>query len=129
VYGRGVSVFIKRLVHETYAAHCILTNVGFLPDEIFVSVQPILNAARRGTYSVVMVKRGDAQFVLTLQPVTDDQAERYLDAWRAFAKAKSTMSRKALDQIVYGSVLYERRLEIITALVARGFELSQGPLN
>jgi hypothetical protein len=76
-----------------------------------------------------MVKRGDAQFVLTLQPVTDDQAERYLDAWRAFAKAKSTMSRKALDQIVYGSVLYERRLEIITALVARGFELSQGPLN
>lgn len=124
-----MSAFIEQLVRETYAAHCILTNVGFLPDEIFVSVQPILNAARQGTYGVVMVKRGDAQFVLTLQPVTDDQAQRYLDAWRAFAEAKPTMSREALDRIVYGSILYGRRLEIITALVTKGFELSPGPLN
>jgi hypothetical protein len=123
-----VSVFIERLVHETYAAHCILTNAGLRPEEIFVSVQPVVNAVHPGLHGIVLVRRGEQQFVLTLQPVTEDQAQRFLDAWREFAQAKPQMTRDTLDRIVYGSVLYEQRVHIVAALTAKGFELC-GVLN
>lgn len=120
--------FIEHMVHETYAAHCILTSLGIEPDEIYVGVQPVANAPQPGPCSLITVRRGDAQFVMTLQSVTEEQAKRYLEAWRQFAYDKPFMARDALDRIVYGSTIYTHRVALITALVAKGFELRPGEM-
>ena len=123
-----MAAVIERIIRETYATHCILTNVGFEPDQIYVATQPVANARRPGLYATVTLKRGKHQFVLTLCPVTDAEAVLYLEAWRAFALAKPSKSRDELDAILLGSSVYAQRADLVTALVSKGFKLRPGSI-
>jgi hypothetical protein len=122
--------FLERLVHETYAAHCMLMMLGFEPAEVFVGAPDVANMTPPGPCAVVTVARGDSRCVLPIQPLTgEEQCSRYLDAWQAFAvTGKRSLSRDQLDRIVSSSTMYARRFEFVTALVVKGFKLT-GALN
>ncbi len=114
---------LQHLTRETYAAHCILMNLGFRADDIFVATPLIVNAHPPGTHAAVILKPGAGQFVLWMAPVRGQDCERYLEAWKQFATAQPTMPRRELDRIVERSDMYARRAEIVTALVRRGIAL------
>lgn len=121
--------FIERLVHEAYAAHCMLTNLGYEPEEVQAGVQNIANGDPPGPYACVVLSRGGNRFVIHLQPVNDAQAAAFEKAWRAFAAAKPSMPREALDAIVKGAEIYARRVDLLVALDRKGFSIEPGRMT
>lgn len=105
------------IVHETYAAHCILTNLGFEPDEVFVEVRPVANTRPPGPHVVVRLARGELTFVYHLHPVTPEETERFSRAWLAFVAAQPSMPRADLDRILHSSQVWEQRATLLTALL------------
>jgi hypothetical protein len=119
---------LRWLVQETYAAHCLLANLGISPDHIYVSTPEVLNAVPRGLYATVTVRDGVRSFTMPLHPMQDEaECDQYLTAFKAFVEAKPRMPNHELDAIVNKSDTYARRLEIVTALVLKGFELPGVP--
>jgi hypothetical protein len=114
---------IEHLTRETYAAHCILMNLGFKADDIFVATPVILNATPPGTHAAIILRPGPEQFVLWLAPVRGPDCERYIAAWKAFAASQPNVPRHELDRIVRRSDTYAHRRRIVTALVLRGIAL------
>jgi hypothetical protein len=109
---------LRWLVQETYAAHCLLANLGISPD----------HAVPRGLYATVTVRDGVRSFTMPLHPMQDEaECDQYLTAFKAFVEAKPRMPNHELDAIVNKSDTYARRLEIVTALVLKGFELPGVP--
>jgi hypothetical protein len=118
--------FIAALVREAYAVHYMLTNLGFEPAEVQACIRTVANADPPEPYACVLLERAGKQFVVHLQPVTEEQEALFQQAWLAFAEAKRRMTRAELDALVTGSELYARRDELLWALVDRGFELRPG---
>lgn len=120
---------VERLTHETYAVHCMLLNLGFEKEQIFVGTPLVANADPPGRYAIVAAEREGKRFVMPLYelPAKADR-KRFLAAWEAFARAKPTMTKAQLDRILFGSRSYARRVELVTALVLKGFEIT-GVLN
>lgn len=114
---------LEHLTRETYAAHCILMNLGFKAADIFVATPLILNATPPGTHAAVILRPGPAQFVLWLARIQGDDCERYLEAWTTFATAQPQMPPHELDRIVRRSDTYAHRRQIVTALALRGIPM------
>lgn len=113
---------LERMVHEVYAAHAVYMRLGFLPEEIFVSVPWVLDATPPGHYAVVTLRRGDLQFVYWMDPIANEsEGEAFCKAWSAFSHAQPAMDRKVLDDIVLGSRVYADRVRFLSALTAKGF--------
>jgi len=119
---------ITWLVHEAYAMHTILCNLGFEPNDVFVEVRPIANTQPAGPHVVVRLQRGELRFVSHLCPVTKKEGKRFIQAFRAFVAAKPTMPRDELDRILYGSQCYAQRVDILWTLTQKGFELRPGEM-
>lgn len=114
-----------RLIHETYALHFMLTNVGFEPSEVYVDAPMVANLDPPGRCAVMSVLRDGIRCSIPIWRLSDEEAcDRYLDAWRLFAETKPKMAIKQLDRIVHGSVIFTRRVEILTLLVTKGFQLT-----
>jgi hypothetical protein len=120
--------FITGLVQEAYAAHAMLTNLGFEPDEVFVGVQPVVNVNPPGLCALVQLRAQGRVFTLPIDRVTREQSKWFLEAFKAFAADQPTMPRPILDQIMRESLMYARRREMLTALVAKGFKLRPGEM-
>lgn len=114
---------LQRLTRETYAAHCILLNLGFTAEDIFVATPHIINANPPGTRAAVILRPGPDQFVIWMAPVSGQDCEQYIEAWKEFATAQPKMPRRALDRIVHESYMFARRADIVAGLVARGISL------
>ncbi len=118
---------IEDLCHECYAAHYILTNLGYEPDEIFVGVQPLLNSnPPLQPHAIVRLERDGRSFVLHLTPMDAEQAAEFDRAWRAFAEAKPGMLIADLDRIVRRTWVWRERANLLAALVHKGFTLRPG---
>jgi hypothetical protein len=120
---------IGRVVHETYAAHYVLTALGFDPSEIFVGTPNVLNGDPPGTYASVFVRRDGRQFVYNIARLfTEADCARYLKAFHAFALAQPSMERAELDRIARRSNVWRRKASFIAALLQKGFELRPGAM-
>jgi hypothetical protein len=120
---------VERLTHETYAVHCMLLNLGFEKEQIFVGTPMVANMEPPGRYAIVAAERDGKRFVMPLYPVyAREDRKRFLSAWEAFVLGKPKMTKAQLDRILFGSRSYARRVELVTALVLKGFELT-GVLN
>ena len=118
---------IGSAVRETYAAHYVLTNLGFDPSEIFVGTPNVLNGDPPGTYAAVIVRRDGLQFVYNIARLfTEADCARYLKAFHAFALAQPSMDRGELDRIARRSTVWKRKASFMWALVQKGFELRPG---
>jgi hypothetical protein len=118
------------LIREAYAAHCILTNLGFEPAEVFVECRNIINGNPPGPHVVVRLQRGDLRFILHLHPVTKKEGKRFARAWQAFVDAKNgrRISTDELDRWVRSSQVYAQRVDLLCGLTRKGFELRPGEM-
>jgi len=124
---------LLRLSQETYAAHFILWNVGIQPDELFVFVAPVSNIEPPARHLCIQVRRGCQQFTLPVGPALDESDHhRVLRAWLRFSKqAKSlrTENRLELDRMVQCSEMFSKRMDLLVAMLAKGFDLRAGASN
>lgn len=118
---------------ETYAAHFILWNVGVHPDELFVMVAPVLNIEPPARHLCIQVRRGELQFTLPIgPPLEDEDRPRVLRAWLSFsrqAKSLRTKNRLQLDRMVQSSRIFQKRMQLLVAMLAKGFDLRSGVAN
>jgi len=121
-----VTDLIDRIVHEGYAAHAIITNLGFEPEEVQACLRHIVNADPPGLHACMLVEREGRQFVFHIHAVTEEEGAAFQEAWLAFAEAKPRMSRAELDAILYGSQVWRMREDLLWALVAKGFTPEPG---
>jgi hypothetical protein len=120
---------VETAVKEVYTAHYLLTNLGFEPDNVFVSAQQVLNATPPGLYAICTLKQGDKQFVMYLVQLTPEEGDLFRDAWAKFCVDKRSMSAEELDALVHSSELYPQRLNVITALGLKGFDIQPGRMT
>lgn len=100
------------MVHETYATHELLCQLGFQPEEIFVGTPRVLNGDPPGNYAAVILKSQGRMFVYNFAYLDEPGCQAYLEAFHAFALAKPTMQREALDRIVRDSDVWAQRCRI-----------------
>lgn len=124
---------LQRISEETYAAHVILWNVGINPDELFVFVAPVLNTQPPTRHLCVQVRRGALQFVLPIGPPLEERdRDRVLRAWLRFSREAKALRRKnrlLLDRMVQGSLVFSKRMDLLVAMLAKGFDLRAGVPN
>lgn len=124
---------LQRLNEDTYAAHFILWNVGIRPDELFVFVAPVLNVEPQARHLCVQVRRGCQQFTLPVgPPLEEGDHHRVLRAWLRFsrkAKELRTKNRLELDRMIQGSEMFSHRMDLLVAMLAKGFDLRAGVPN
>lgn len=114
-------------VRDCYALHAIVCQLGFEPDEVFVGVVTVANAAPAPALCVVaQLQRGDKIFTLCVRDVTLAEAKRFQEMWRTFCHDKPGISREELDALVHASPVWERKTELLWGLVAKGFDLEPG---
>src|SRR5262245_7527178 len=112
---------LNSLVHEVYAAHVILHMVGVPSDDVYVSVQHIINAPSRWPYVVLIVRRHGKQFVLHFGTISSEEdREQFLTGWRTFAELKPNLDKRELDEIVMRSEARKNMVVITAALIRRG---------
>lgn len=116
---------LQQLVHETYAARHILNNLGFPDEELTIGAQSILNAQPPGRYATVMVRHGGLEFVMWTQPLRSGSDEdQFGQAWWRFIEAQPGMDRGELTRIVERTWMWKRKVELMTALLAKGFRFN-----
>lgn len=124
---------LQRLHEETYAAHFILWNVGVSPDEIFVFVSPVINIEPPARHLCIQIRRGCLQFALPVgPPLEETDHHRVLRGWLRFARQAKVLRKKnrlLLDRMVQGSLMFAKRMDLLTAMLAKGFELRAGVPN
>jgi hypothetical protein len=124
---------LQRLAEETYAAHFILWNVGISPSEVFVFVSPVLNVEPPARHLCVQIRRGCLQFTLPVgPPLEESDHHRVLRAWLRFSKQAKVLRRSdrlQLDRMVQGSLMFSKRMDLLTAMLAKGFDLRAGVPN
>ncbi len=115
----------RRTLEEMYAAHCILWNLGFSPEEIFVATPHVLNGDPPGHYATLKLTRGDLSFIYNLPPRLDEaDAEFFLREWLAFSKRVRRMPNTKLDRMVRGSEVWQRKSEMLMVLAQKGFRFT-----
>lgn len=120
---------IEAAVHECYATHCILANLGFEPAEIYVGVANTLNAwPRPALCAYVKLVRGERSFIYTVRDLGEAEAAEFERQWLAFAKAKPSMGRPELDAIVHGSTIWKRKTNLLVTLARKGFTIEPGKM-
>lgn len=113
---------LRRTIEEMYAAHCVLWNLGFSPDELFVSVPNVLNGDPPGYYATLTLRRGPRSFIYNLAPrLEETEGERFLSSWLAFATRLPELPMAELDRMVKRSDVWHRKASFLAALAAKGF--------
>lgn len=120
--------WVSEMVHEAYAAHTILCNLGFEPDDIEIGIAPVINTNPPGPHIVVKLEREGRRFVIHLRPAPRRDQKVFLRAFRKFIDAKPNMDRAELDRIYYGSWIYKQRVALLEGLLLKGFELRPGEM-
>jgi len=116
---------LRRTIEEMYAAHCVLWNLGFSPDELFVSTPNVLNGDPPGLYATLTVQRGELRFIYNLPPrLSDASSRRFLRAWLAFAERGDRAPKAELDRMVWRSEVWRRKAELAAALTVKGFRFT-----
>lgn len=118
------------LLREVYAAHQIFMNFGYQAGEIFIgrarSYGELLTGeqARGQLCLFVQLKCDERTFTVLIAAITKAEGERFLDAWNEFAvNGKRAASIAELDAMLYGSVVFQRRADLLYGLEAKGFRL------
>lgn len=116
---------VEELVRETYAAHQILMSLGYDAEEIDVVLQPtIVRGVPINPCITVQLERAGRKFVIPISPAPDPIKDEFMAAWRAFAETgKRAATLAELDCMLYGSVVWQRKRDLLTALVLKGFSI------
>jgi hypothetical protein len=112
----------RRTLEELYAAHCILWNLGFSPEEICVSAPHVTNGDPPGHYATLTLERDGRSFIYNLPPRLEQSEETpFLEAWLAFADSVRKVPQAKLDRMVRRSEVWRRKHEMLAVLALKGF--------
>jgi len=114
------------IVAEAYALHTIITNVGVEPAEVTVAWAYAVNLDPPGHCAVLIVERGRLSFKVPVARLDRSDCQRFTDAWLAFGVAKKSLSKEALDRMLYDSAAWRVRALVLLAMARKGFRLSPG---
>lgn len=116
---------LRRTIEEMYAAHCVLWNLGFSPDELFVSTPNVLNGDPPGHYATLTVRRGELRFIYNLPPRLEEiDCDRFLSSWLAFGGKVKELPIAELDRLVKKSDVWRRKASFLAALTVKGFRFT-----
>lgn len=119
---------IDALVREAYAAHVLITNLGFEPEEVQAQIRNVVNGDPPGPHVCVVLQRGERTFVIHLHPADEEFGKAFEKAWLAFAAAKPSKPHAELQRIVEGTQLWQQKEALLWGLVRKGFELEPGKM-
>lgn len=112
---------LDAIVHEIYAVHLVILNLGILPEEIFVGVAEFGNVDPSGPYALVAVKRGEREFCMHVALVEGEQnADAFYAAWSLFSHALPARSPMERAAILRGSRVIREAFDIACALSRKG---------
>lgn len=115
---------LRPTIEEMYAAHCVLWNLGFSPDELFVSTPNVLNGDPPGHYATLTIRRGELKFIYNLSPRLEEaECDRFLAAWLAFAERRGH-TKAELDRMVWRSKVWREKSSFLAALTLKGFRFT-----
>jgi hypothetical protein len=119
---------LELVVAEAYAVHCIVTNLGIEPDEVFVSAALAANASPPVPCAVVTIQRGDKRCRISVSVLSDESdCAQFVEAWQRFAtEGKSKLSAAELDRMIKRTAMWRDSALLLFALAAKGFELKPG---
>lgn len=116
---------LRRTIEEMYAAHCVLWNLGFSPEELFVSTPQVLNGDPPGHYATLTVRRGELCFRYNLAPrLEETDCERFLGRWCDFAHEVTDLPTAQLTRMVQRSEVWRRKASFLAALTLKGFRFT-----
>jgi hypothetical protein len=119
---------LELLVAEAYAVHCIATNLGIEPDEVFVGTALAANSSPPVPCVVVTIQRREKRCRISVSVLTDEsECAQFAEAWRRFANGgKSKLGGAELDRMVKRTFVWRDSARILFALACKGFELKPG---
>ncbi len=112
---------MQKLVHETYAAHYVLLNLGFSPDEVFAGTANVRNWDPPGICANVELHAQGKKFIYTLRALVPGDETRFARFWLDFAAAQPKRDRSELDALVHGSDVWREKAALLVALELKGF--------
>lgn len=123
-----MSAFIRKLIHESYAQAQLFFMLGFEPDDVFIEVINVLNAAPDpGLCVTVCLKKDGRRCTYTVHRVTEHQSRVFMAEMADFmTKVKPKLSRQELDAIVKNSRAWAHKVDCIASLNAKGFDVEVG---
>lgn len=117
---------LTRAVYEAYAGMQLLCMIGYDPAAIMIQAANVLG---EGLCATVLLTCEGKQFRMPVAPLTEEQVEQFRDAALRFFDAKPHMSRAALDRIVEESKIWGRKVEVLAAMHAKGFDIHRYKLR
>lgn len=117
---------LTRAVHEAYAAHEMLCQMGYEPDHVFIGAGKVVG---EGTCAIVWLRHEGHEMTMPVSPLSEMQADEFRDAMLRFNAAKPFMSRAILDGIVRGSTVWARAAEVIATMARKGFDIERYKLR
>ncbi len=115
------SIEMQKLVHEAYAVHYVLLNLGFLPDDVFAGSANVANWDPPGLCAVVQLRAQGKTFLYTIKALVPGDDVRFERFWTEFAQAQPAMDRADLDALVQASVAWQTKGAILGVLADKGF--------
>jgi len=132
----GGAMTIAAIVRETYGAHYVLWNLGIEPGAITVVVAPrVLPDETAVTVGVsVCVNVDGKSFTMPVGPelATSEAREAFNRAWAAHVESLPERRRTdlaGLDRDARDTYAWSRKVEIVYAMLRKGFDLRAGALN
>jgi hypothetical protein len=119
---------LELLIAEAYAVHCIATNLGIEPEEVFVGTALAANSSPPVPCAVVTIQRGEKRCRIAVSALSDaSDCAQFVEAWHRFAtEGKSKMGGAELDRMLKRTFVWRDSARVIVALASKGFELRPG---
>lgn len=116
---------LDEMVWETYAVEYLWVNLGFSPNEQFVSTVFVSNQSPPGVYACAILRAQGLEFVYTIDHLHPVDEERFKRRWLKFAHEQPSMAREVLDLGVAQSRAFASAHLLVQAMVDKGFVIEE----
>lgn len=110
-------------VREAYAAHELLCQIGYDPEDIFVGAAPVIGEPT--PCAIVWLRHGGLELTMPVAALSQAEAKRFKGAMEEFIAKKPTMARSELDAWVRESTVWSRAGEVLAVLARKGFDIER----
>lgn len=115
------SLEMQNVVHEVYAAHYVLMNLGFTAEELYAGTASVANWDPPGPCATVELHAQGKVFIYVVRALLPEDTSRFKRFWTEFARAQPTADRAMLDAVVHHSEVWRCKGALLGALADKGF--------
>lgn len=115
------SIEMGHVVHEAYAVHYLMFNLGFEPSEVYCGAQLVQSWTPPGIHAVVTLKAQGKEYVYVVWPLIREDVPRFERYWREFSLQQPEMSETQKDLIIAGSQAMKAFGALARSIADKGF--------